>query len=353
MSISARGPYDMDRESSTSRWVLIFILLSLLAHALLIAIVLLVSIFMPTPKFHPLAPSQPSVNLVLQAPPPALPRPKQVFIPTPPDPNAKPKMQPIISANDTDLHSKSTKARTPDSIMPDVTGQEHHSDLRNSPNVKAPPTPEVSSTPPTPKKTQPEKPTPPQPKTPPAKQPTPQPQKAVKPKPPTPPKKEPQLDENGLPILPPINAATMAQVDPSLASPPPSPSQPQQAASVHGRLGSAGDTTPAAMATALGKYKQKVYAAVGSRWYPKVDPAFSTIGVGMVHVQFTIYSDGRVQTKVLDSGNGSMQTLLAISVNSIREAAPYDPFPPAMIKELQQLGGDGSSYTDDFTFSVY
>jgi outer membrane biosynthesis protein TonB len=134
----------------------------------------------------------------------------------------------------------------------------------------------------------------------------------------------------------------------------PAPSQLQQAASVHGALGRAGDNSPAAMATALGKYKQKVYYAVGSHWYPKIDNSFQLIGAGVVHIQFTIHSDGTVDTKVLDGGSSGMQILLAISINSIREAAPYDPFPPEMVKELiSQQGGDGSSYTDDFTFSIY
>ena len=108
------------------------------------------------------------------------------------------------------------------------------------------------------------------------------------------------------------------------------------------------------MATAFGKYKQRVYEAVGSNWYPKVDNSFQVLGVGTVHIQFTIHSNGTVETKVLDDGGVSMQTLLAISMNSIREAAPFDPFPPEMVKELiEQQGGDGSSYTDDFSFSIY
>ena len=40
MSISVRNPYE-DPESSTTKWVAIFILLSLLAHAIIIAAILL------------------------------------------------------------------------------------------------------------------------------------------------------------------------------------------------------------------------------------------------------------------------------------------------------------------------
>jgi outer membrane biosynthesis protein TonB len=353
MLTSARGPY-VDPESTTTRWVVYFVLLSLLAHAVIIAAIILITVFMPVPKIVLPAPASPTVSLSLQPPVPATPK-KPLFIPTTPDANAPHKEQPVESANDTYLKSKSKTARAPDSILPDVTGKEHNPDLNNSPNIPAPQKPEVSSTPPTPKQAKPQKPTPPQPKPQQAKQPPLQPpQPAPKPLPPTPPKKAPpQVDANGLPVLPPINAPTMALPNEAAQPLAPAAAQPEQAASVHGALNRQGDNSPAAMATELGKYKQKVYRAVGSNWYPKVNNSFQVLGVGIVRVQFTIHSDGTVETKVLDAGNSSMQMLLSISINSIREAAPYDPFPPGMVKELINQGGDGSSYTDDFTFSIY
>jgi len=351
MSITARSPYE-DPESSTTKWVLIFILLSLLAHAIIIAAIILVTVFMPVPKIVLPKPAIPTITLTL--PPPAAAPKKPIFIPTTPDANAPHKVQPIVSANDTEQKSKSETARAPESIMPDVLGKKHNSDLNESPNISAPPKPEVSSTPPTPKQAKPQKPTPPSP---PQPQQPPPPQPAPKPAPPTPPKKAPpQLDANGLPVLPPINAQTMAQENPSLVSVPPSAPPPMQPADVHGGLGRHDNNSPAAMATVLGKYKQKIYLAVGSRWYPKVDKSFQVLGVGTVHIQFTIHSDGTVETKVLDAGDSTMQTLLSISINSIREAAPYDKFDdyPGLREEIiKEQGGDGSSYTDDFTFSIY
>lgn len=356
MSIGVRNPYE-DPESSTTKWVAIFILLSLLAHAIIIAAILLITVFMPVPKM--VLPEPATTTLTLTPLPPVSSAPKKpIFIPTTPDANAKHKQQLIESANDTDLKSKSKTARKPDSIMPDVTGREHAPALNNSPNIQTPQKPEVSSTPPTPKQGKPQKPTPPQPKSPPAPQTPPQPpQPAPKPTPPTPPQKAPpQVDANGFPVLPPINAPTLAPQNEAAQPLAPAASQPQEAASVHGALGRQGDNSPAAMATVLGKYKQKVYRAVGSRWYPKVDKSFQVLGVGMVHVQFTIYADGTVETKVLDAGDSSMQTLLSISINSIREAAPYDKFDdyPGLRQEIiKEQGGDGSSFTDDFTFSIY
>ncbi len=72
--------------------------------------------------------------------------------------------------------------------------------------------------------------------------------------------------------------------------------------------------------------------------------------MGLVRVQFTIYADGSVTTKVLDGGNGTMQTLLSISINSIREAAPFDAFTDSMKQELikEPRAVTAAATTDDF-----
>jgi outer membrane biosynthesis protein TonB len=352
MSIHAHSPYE-EREESSTRWVITFILLSLLAHAVLITAILLITVFMPVPKIKIPEPGTTTLTLT-QLPPQAAPR-KPMFVPTKPQANVPHTQQQMESANDTKLTSKSQTARKPDAIMPDVTGKVHNPDLNQSPNVVAPPKPEVSTTQPTPKQAKPEKPTPPQASPDQAKQPPPKPPEPnPKPLPPTPPKPAPpQLDANGLPILPPLNAPTMAPPDSAAQPLAPAPSQPQQAIDAHGGVGMSGDNSPAAMATALGKYKQKVYEAVGSHWYPKIEN-YQLFGVGVVQVQFTIHSDGTVETKELDDGGGGMQLLTSASVNAIRESAPFDPFPPEMIKELiSEQGGDGSSYTAVFSFSIY
>jgi outer membrane biosynthesis protein TonB len=348
MLMSARGPY-ADPESTTTKWVVIFILLSLLAHAVIIAAIILITVFMPVPKIVLPAPASPT--MILSLPPPVAATPKKpIFIPTTPDANAQHKERPIESANDTELKSKSQTARAPDSIMPDVTGKEHNPDLSNSPNIQAPPKPEVSSTPPTPKQAKPQKPTPPHPKPQQATQTPPQPpQPAPKPLPPKPPQKTPpQVDANGFPVLPPINAPTMALPNEAAQPLAPAASPPQQAASIHGALGRQGENSPAAMATELGKYKQYVYSVVGSYWYPAVNKSFQVLPVGMVHIQFTIHSDGTISDVVVLQGNEpNLQLLMSISKNALVANAPFKPFNDAMIKQV------GDSYTDDFTFSVY
>jgi outer membrane biosynthesis protein TonB len=346
MPVHMHNPYEAPESSSSNRLYLDLLLLSLLAHAALLTVILLVAAFMPMPDVMLHKPPPPAtVSLSLMQPPA-----KPIFIPTSPDANAKHKLQQVESANDTDLKSKSKTARNPNSIMPDIDGKEHNPDLNNSPNIKSPQKPEVSSTPPTPKVAKPEKPTPPQPQ-PQHAPPTPPkpPQPAPKPAPPTPPQKpQPQVDANGFPILPPLNAPTLAPPDSAAQPLAPASSQAQQVTSIHGALGMQGANSPAAMATELGKYKQYVYSVVGSYWYPDVDQHFGTIGVGMVHIQFTIHSDGRISDViVLEGNNGNTEILKGISHHALIAPAPYKPFSDALIKEV------GDSYTDDFTFSVY
>jgi outer membrane biosynthesis protein TonB len=126
----------------------------------------------------------------------------------------------------------------------------------------------------------------------------------------------------------------------------PAAAQLQQAASVHGALGQQGDNSPAAMATELGKYKQYIYSVVGSYWYPDINRHFGTIGVGTVHIQFTIHSDGTLSDVTVLEGD-NLEMLKTISKNALVAPAPFKPFPEAMLKQV------GDSYTDDFTFSIY
>ena len=360
---AARMPY-RDPDQTTTTWVLIFVLASLLVHALLVLGILLMSIYLPPDKLNLVTPQNPEVSLSLLPPPPAPPPPKQQFMPTQPQQNVQPKNTPIISDNNTNLTSRSPTSRKPDSVMPDVTNKNTHGDsLQQSPNSPSTQKPQPAKAPPTPKQEQPQKPkpNPPQPKPeqpkPQQNPPTPNPSTAQKP-PPAPskaqsPPKPVQYDPNGLPALPAINAPALAPQTPETATQAaqmavPPPLMQQVPADVQGRAALSGNPSPDAMATELGKYKAIVYRAVGSRWYPKINDQLQVLSVGSVRVQYTIYSTGRVETKVLDGGSATLESLLSISRNSITDSAPLPPFSPALLKEL---GTD--SFTDDFTFSVY
>jgi len=343
MSIRPRPTYE-EPESSTFKWVSIFVLLSLLAHVLIISVILLITLFVPVPKIIPPEPPPPTVSLSLLSPPPPTMPHKPIFIPTPADTSTPHKPQNVESAYDHVLTSKNQTPRKPDTPMPDITGKPHNNDLNTKPQVQNTQKPEVSSTPPTAKSTEAGKPTPPQPKpqdakTPPPPKPPPPAPKPLKPPP-------PQLDPNGFPVLPPLSAPTLAPPNSGAPSLAPAPSDRQQAADVHGAIGQSGDNSPAAMATELGKYKQYVHTAVGSWWYPDINQHFGTIGVGTVHIQFTIHSDGTItDVTVLEGDN--LEILKVISKHALIAPAPYKPFSDAMIKQV------GDSYTDDYEFSIY
>ena len=132
----------MPREPRDRPWVVVFVLLSLLAHLLFVVAIVLVGHFVPPPKLarEPQPPAE--VSLTLQAPPPPRPAPKPIFMPTEEDQTAKPHQSIIESDHDSNLHSKSNIARLPDSILPDVNSQHQHatslSDAPNAPSTTPP-----------------------------------------------------------------------------------------------------------------------------------------------------------------------------------------------------------------------
>jgi hypothetical protein len=318
----------------------------------------IVTHFLPTPKLKD-ATALSSVTLSLEQPPPTphappTPPPKRIFMPTAPDAQATPKKSPIESDNDTRLRSQSPTARLPDSLMPDlVAKRKHAANLHEAPNAPStqPPHPaqtaatahdqQQQKTAQTAQQTQAQPSQAKQPAQTATKQPETSQQKTVAPK-----VAHQAYDPNGLPVLPALAAPTMAPTTQRQQATQAS-SNPEVAQDVHGALGAHGEDSPAAMATELGRYKAKVYRTVGARWYHEVDQHFQVLPVGLVHIQFTIHSDGSVDTKVLEGSESTLQTLLTISLNSILKSAPFDPFTPAMIRDV------GDSYTDDFTFSIY
>jgi len=349
--------------ATRKRWLIGLILFSLLVHALIVIAIVFVSRHTPKWEGEAKPDETPQVNLVLAPPPPpALHQPE--FIPTEPQANALHQEAPLISDNDVQLRSKNQVSRNPNSPLPDVTGHQDHSfDL----NTQAP-SPLVQSNP--------SPPSPQQPKQEQQQQKTAQqkPNQATKPEPPDPnainPTDNPekgkdatkdkevaeQYDPNGLPVLPAINAPALQPQTPQTqavpqtqAAPPRSvPSFAVYQSDVSGQAGALGDNSPAAMATDLGRYKAKVYRAVGAQWYNKVNQQIQVLGVGTVHVTYTISKDGILTiTADPDSTNPSLMLLHSISINAMTEAAPFDHFSPAMIKEV------GDSYSDDFSFSIY
>ena len=95
----------------------------------------------------------------------------------------------------------------------------------------------------------------------------------------------------------------------------------------------------------LGKYKQYVHFVVGSYWYPAINQHFGRVPYGMVHIRFTIHSDGSITDVTVLEGK-DQEVLAKISMDALENPAPFKPFSDALIKQV------GEKYTDDFTFST-
>ncbi len=157
------------------------------------------------------------------------------------------------------------------------------------------------------------------------------------------------VDPNGLPVLPPLDAATVLPPNEQAGGggqPPPSISTVQ--ANIQGDTSGITDhISLAAKQTELGQYLAKVKRAIGSVWEPKVQDQLQLVSIGVVRVHVVIHSNGQVDVSPLDGGYEGNSTLMGISMSSIKEAGPFDEFPPSMKAKY------GDTFTDDFTFEVY
>jgi outer membrane biosynthesis protein TonB len=98
--------------------------------------------------------------------------------------------------------------------------------------------------------------------------------------------------------------------------------------------------------TDLGRYKRKLYQAIGSRWYAYVENAGSNVNIGEVTITFRVSSEGKFSNIEVISGSDS-SPLCAVSKRSIFEAENLiGPFPESM----QQQFGD--YYDEKITFTV-
>ena len=112
----------------------------------------------------------------------------------------------------------------------------------------------------------------------------------------------------------------------------------------HGSTGTSGSRAPY---TALQKYKQYVYAIVGSYWFPEVNQSYGSIPAGTVQIKFVVHSDGTLtDISVLNEGKGDGTILKKLSTGAMEAGAPFRPFNEALIKEV------GKSYTDTFSFTI-
>lgn len=103
----------------------------------------------------------------------------------------------------------------------------------------------------------------------------------------------------------------------------------------------------AARESDLGRYKAKLYRAIGSRWYAYVRQDDGKIGIGVVRLRFYVRHDGVILPPEIIQG-AEHAALLAVSRRSIMEVSgQLEPFPPSMRQQL----GDG--YYEEVSFTIY
>ncbi|VVM05641.1 hypothetical protein MAMC_00724 [Methylacidimicrobium cyclopophantes] len=137
------------------------------------------------------------------------------------------------------------------------------------------------------------------------------------------------------------------------AAPPPAP--PPSPASVPrhrmqltgGRTAEIGPASPASRETELGRYKARMYRAIGSRWYLEVEQNMALLALGAVQVRFYVQSDGTIRNLQIVSEEGRTEVLRTISSDSVRLSAPFEPFSEGM---KTQLGG---GFWEEITFTIY
>lgn len=107
------------------------------------------------------------------------------------------------------------------------------------------------------------------------------------------------------------------------------------------------DLSVAVEETPLGRYKARLYAAIGTRWHILIDRNRSLITPGFVRISFTVLKSGRITNiRVLEGRN--VYKLQEISLQSIETSSgSAGPFPPEL---LDQMGG---SFNDEVSFTVY
>jgi hypothetical protein len=137
--------------------------------------------------------------------------------------------------------------------------------------------------------------------------------------------------------------------NPSKMTPPPTPN------AGFGKIRSMGEgghtqsglPSPEAKATELGRYKARMFNAIGSRWYLKVDELAQTLQVSSLKVHFTVTADGVIEGITVLGKTDRSQALETVSVTSIRDAGPLPKFSAKLRAEI------GDSFDEEISFGIY
>lgn len=335
MTMSTFASHDSESASLSSRWLMASLFLHLL---LLLLWALIPQNFWQTTPIKPIpTPEAPAITFVLipevKKNDPTITKP--TFIPTMPsqavekeNPNA------ILESDNNTLLKSREKGLLSDSPVPQQTGSER-AGLSYVQTPASRPTPETTSTPPSPQsKSQP-----------------------LAQKTQNEPKKEDfKLGNEGVPLFPTPQiekqepAATPAtnqkENKPNQTSAPMSFAR--EKSQIRGSSqAELGDNSPEAKSSDLGRYKAKMFRAIGSRWYLMVDQQMSMLGIGGIKIKFFVQANGVIRDIQPASQNGRTEILENISIRAIRDSGPFEPFSDQMKQQL----GDG--YWEEITFSIY
>lgn len=103
----------------------------------------------------------------------------------------------------------------------------------------------------------------------------------------------------------------------------------------------------AARESEIGRYKAKLYRAIGSRWYAYVRQDDGKLSLGVVRLRFYVRHDGVILPPEIVDGS-SHAALLAVSRRSVMEVSgQLEPFPPTMRQQM------GEGYYEEVSFSIY
>ncbi|CAB4242895.1 conserved protein of unknown function [Methylacidimicrobium sp. AP8] len=132
-------------------------------------------------------------------------------------------------------------------------------------------------------------------------------------------------------------------------APPPSPaSMPRHRMQLSGgRTAEIGPASPASRETELGRYKARMYRAIGSRWYLEVEQNMALLALGSVQVRFYVQADGTIRNLQIVSEEGRTEVLRTISNDAVRLSAPFEPFSEGMKTQL------GQGFWEEITFTIY
>lgn len=129
-------------------------------------------------------------------------------------------------------------------------------------------------------------------------------------------------------------------------SPPASFSADRRASTMQGSAPIGPSSSIASQESELGRYKAKLYRAIGSRWYLYVDQQKAFVEIGRVHLRFYVRADGTIDPPQATTGN-SNSVLTALSIRSVADVGTLEPFSDTLREQL------GEGYWEEVTFTIY